>query len=227
MTQYRRYARAVALPGLLLAVAACASSGGFATGAPAPVIAQQQVEATAPAQPVHVVFAWSLRERDARFSGDGVARVQPQYLGRLDLFGPRGETYLEAAISGGQLRLPPGSPTDALPPAALLWAALGVLYPPDGATLVATSTEAGETRLEYARGDERWRFRLQNDMLRYAEWQDGASGRRTVEVEAGQGASFPARTLYRDWLAFRELELTLETIEYVDAFSEDIFRIPR
>lgn len=216
------------MPGLFLAfITACASSGGFATGEPAPLIAQQQVEATAPAQRLHVVFSWSLRDRDARFTGDGVARVQPPYRGRLDLFGPRGETYLEAAIDGESLRLPPGSPTDALPPAALLWAALGVLYPPDGATLVATSTDAGETFLEYARGDERWRFRLQDDMLRYAEWQDGASGRRTVEVEAGQGAAFPARTLYRDWLAFRELELTLETVEIVDAFSEDIFRIPR
>lgn len=227
MSQTCRYARAAALSAVLLTMAACASTGGFATGAPAPLIAQQQVDATAPSQPLHVMFAWTLRERDARFSGDGVARVQPAYRGRLDLFGPRGETYLEAAINGAELRLPAGAPSDALPPAALLWAALGVLYPPDGATLVATSTDAGETRLEYARGDERWRFRLQDDMLRYAEWQDGASGRRTVEVEAGQGTGFPARTLYRDWLAFRELELTLETIEHVDAFPDDIFRIPR
>lgn len=221
------------LPTLLLAAllptaGGCASGGAFASGPPAPLIAQQRVDATAPAEPLQIQFAWTLREREARFSGEGAARVQPRYSGRLDLFGPRGESYLSASIQDSELRLPPGTPEDVLPPPALLWAALGVLYPPTGASLVATSTDpAGETRLEYARGDERWRFRLQDDMLRYAEWQNGADGRRTVELEGDTGSGLPGRALYRDWIAFRELELTLQNVEEVDAFPEDIFRIPR
>ncbi len=217
-----------ALAGAVLLGAAGCAGGAFAGGPPAPLIAQQRVQATAPTQAVQITFDWTLREGDARFSGAGVARVQPPYMGRLDLFGPRGETYLQAALHHEALRLPPGAPADPLPPAAMLWAALGVLYPPAGATLVATSTDAhGETRLEYARGAERWRFRLQDDMLRYAEWQSGGDGRRTVELEGQSSAGLPQRALYRDWIAFRELELTLGNTEPVDAFPDEIFDVPR
>ncbi len=222
-----RRARPSAVPAVLLA-AACATGGDFATGEPAPRIAERLVAATAPAQPVHVEFDWSLRDREARFTGAGVARVQPPYRGRLDLFGPRGEAYLVAAIEAEQMYLPPGADAQALPPAALLWAALGVLYPPTGATLVGTSTTAdGETQLEYARGGERWRFRLRDDMLRSAEWQSGSDGRRTVELQGTVDPGLPQRALYRDWVAFRELELTIRTVEVSDAFSDDVFRIPR
>lgn len=222
-----RRARPLAAPALLL-VSACASGGDFAAGEPAPLIADRLVTATAPAQPVHIEFDWSLRDREARFTGAGVARVQSPYRGRLDLFGPRGEAYLTAAIDAEQMHLPTGADDQALPPAALLWAALGVLYPPTGASLVGTSTTAdGETQLEYARGGERWRFRLRNDMLRSAEWQSGSDGRRTVELEGVVAPGLPQRALYRDWVAFRELELTIRTVEVSDAFSDDVFRIPR
>ena len=212
---------------LVMIAGACASSREFAPGPPAPLIAQRLVSATAPARPLQIVFDWSLRDREARFSGAGAARVQPPYQGRLDLFGPRGETYLSAAVVDGQLRLPPGAPTDALPPAALLWAALGVLHPPADAELLGTSTSTEGTFLEYGRGDERWRFRLQDDKLRHAEWVSGADGRRTVELDGDGGSGLPQRALYRDWTAFRELELILTQIDEVDAFPDDIFTIPR
>ncbi len=211
---------------------ACASSGGFAEGGPAPLIAQNLVEATAVTAPLHVMFDWSLRDREARFNGAGSARVQPPYRGRLDLFGPRGETYLVAAIERGQMQLPPGADADALPPPALFWAALGVLYPPDGAELSGTSTSTGattgeETQLEYRLGDQRWRFRLVGDMLRSAEWQNGSNGRRTVELEGTVGPGLPQRARYRDWIAFRELELNIRSAEPTDAFSDDVFRVRR
>ncbi len=211
---------------------ACASSGDFAAGGPAPLIAQRLVEATAITGPLHVTFDWSLREREARYNGAGAARVQPPYRGRLDLFGPRGEAYLVAAIDHGRMQLPPGAEGDALPPPALLWAALGVLYPPEGAELTGTSTSAGgvadqETQLEYRRGDERWRFRLVGDMLRSAEWQNGSDGRRTVELEGTVSPGLPQRARYRDWIAFRELELNIRTAEPTEAFSDDVFRVPR
>jgi hypothetical protein len=209
------------------AAVSCASGGDFTTGEPAPLIARRVVEATAPARPLRIVFDWSLRDRDARFSGAGAARVQAVYRGRLDLFGPRGETYLRAALVGEQMSLPASAPADALPPPALLWAALGVLQPPADAELVGTSTNAGATFLEYRRGQERWRFRVQDDKLRYAEWLSGADGRRTVDLEGDGGFGLPQRALYRDWIAFRELELILTEIDEVDAFPDDIFFIPR
>ena len=211
-----------------LTATACASGGSFGGGPPAPLIAGRLIEQTAPSHALQIVFDWSLREREASFSGAGSARVQPPYQGRLDLFGPRGETYLRAALTGERMHLPPGAPADALPPAALLWAALGVLQPPADAELVGTSTDGtGGTRLEYRRGDERWRFRLQDDNLRHAEWLSGPDGRRTVELEGDGGFGLPERALYRDWIAFRELELILTQIEQVDALPDDIFAIPR
>ena len=228
---FRRQPVATRALGILVtacAATACASSGSFAGDSVAPLIAQQRVTATAPKRPLQVVFDWSLRERESRFTGSGAARVQPPYLGRLDLFGPRGETYLSAAIDGERMQLPAGAPADVLPPPAMLWSALGVLYPPADAELIGTSTNGtGEPRLEYARGRERWRFRVQDDMLRYAEWLNGADGRRTVELEGTAGPGVPARAVYRDWLAFRELELSVKTIEEVEAFSSDVFSIPR
>jgi len=223
--------RSVAIASVL-ATASCASSGSFASGGPAPLIAQRLVEATAVSAPMHVTFDWSLRDREARFNGAGAARVQPPYRGRLDLFGPRGELYLVAAIDGNNMELPVGAERDALPPPALLWAALGVLYPPDGARLTGTSTSGSsageqETRLEYQLGDERWRFRLVGDMLRSAEWQNGSDGRRTVELEGTVSPGLPQRARYRDWIAFRELELNIRTAEPTDAFSDDVFRVPR
>ncbi|NLG62917.1 MAG: hypothetical protein GX539_11805 [Candidatus Cloacimonetes bacterium] len=220
----------VALIGLLCA--ACASSGSFAAGGPAPLIAQRLVEATTVGEPLHITFDWSLREREARYNGAGAARVQPPYRGRLDLFGPRGETYLIATIDHGRIDLPQGAERDALPPPALLWAALGVLYPPDGAQLTGTSTtgegaEGQETQLEYRLGDERWRFRLVGDMLRSAEWQNGSDGRRTVELDGTISPGLPQRARYRDWIAFRELELNIRTAEPTEAFSDDVFRVPR
>lgn len=217
---------------VVLLSAACASSGGFAEGGPAPLIAQRLVEATAVSEPLHVTFDWSLRDREARFSGSGAARVQPPYRGRLDLFGPRGEVYLVATIERGSIQLPAGADREALPPPALLWAALGVLYPPDGAELTGTSTSTGtaeeqETQLEYRLGEERWRFRLVGDMLRSAEWQNGSDGRRTVELEGTGGPGLPQRARYRDWIAFRELELNIRTAEPTEAFSDDVFRVPR
>jgi len=226
-----RIRRSVVAIAMMLASASCASSGEFAAGSAAPLIAQRMIEATAVSAPMHLTFDWSLRDREARFNGAGAARVQPPYRGRLDLFGPRGELYLVAAINRSSMELPAGAERDALPPPALLWAALGVLYPPDGAQLTGTSTSEGsagqETQLEYRLGDERWRFRLVDDMLRSAEWQNGSDGRRTVELEGTLSPGLPQRARYRDWIAFRELELTIRTAEPTDAFSDDVFRVPR
>ena len=56
------------------------------------------VAATEPKQRLRIVFDWSLQERDAKFSGSGAIRTEPPYHVRLDLFGPRGEGYLSAAL---------------------------------------------------------------------------------------------------------------------------------
>ena len=57
----------------------------------------EAVRATAPSAPLHILFDWTAREPDARFTGRGVARVEPPYRARLDLFGPRALRSSEAS----------------------------------------------------------------------------------------------------------------------------------
>jgi len=208
---------------LLPLLAACAARSAPPPGPPDPASARAAVEATEPRRTVQLLFDWNLRERDARFSGRGVARVQPPYRARLDLFGPRGEGYLTAALVGGDLRLPPAVQNAPVPPPPLLWSALGVLWPPPGAELLATQRDGEVLRLEYAKGAERWRYRLEGGRLLYAEWLPAEGGRHTVELRHGDGDGPPREARYRDWAAYVELVLVLDSVEDVEAFPPDIW----
>lgn len=214
---------------LLSLLAACAPAAVQTPGPqgpPQPQLAQQLITATALQRPLQIVFAWTFTEENARFSGRGATRVEPPYRARLDLFGPRGETYLAAAAVGDTLRLPPNMATQLrsiVPPVALLWTALGVLRAPEGATLNSTAQRGDTLVLGYNRGDERWSFRSVAGRLQYAEWNGPNSGRRTVELRGTGAFSLPAVAVYRDWAAFRELTLTLEQANEAASFPADIW----
>jgi hypothetical protein len=191
---------------------------------PQPQLAQQVIDSTALRRSLHVVFSWTFTEENARFSGRGATRVEPPYKARLDLFGPRGETYLAAAAIGDELRLPPSLPAglrSVVPPIALLWTAMGVLRAPEGSTLQQTEQRGDTLVLRYARTDERWSFRTVRGKLQYAEWNGPDSGRRTVELRGAAAHNLPAVAVYRDWAAFRELTLTLEQVNEAASFPAD------
>jgi hypothetical protein len=178
---------------------------------------------TRPQVPLHVTFDWSLQDRDARFSGKGVVRIQPPWRARLDLFGPRGEGYLSAVLEDEELRLPGGAAGNLLPPPAFLWATLGAFREPPGTTLEVARTGADGVELAFSAGREQWQFRLSEDRLRRVEWQGPDGGRRTVELAGEAAHGLPDRGVYRDWLAFRELTLSVATVEQVDGFPPDIW----
>jgi hypothetical protein len=214
---------------LSVSVAGCASGGG-APPVRGPAVAAYEAEAvsaTAPARALHILFSWTLQDGDSRFSGRGATRLAPPLRARLDLFGPRGESYLSAALVDMELRLPAGAQDAPLPPPALFWAALGVFRAPVGAQLVGTQRDGGTTRLEYARGPERWRFRLEEGALRSAEWIGPDDGRRTIELTGGADHGLPRQAVYRDWRAFRELSLTLDEVNETEGFPADIWSIGR
>jgi hypothetical protein len=209
-------------------VTACAASAPAADPAgPAavdPAIAEAAIAETTLERPLNVVFAWTLQEREARFNGRGVTRYQPPARARLDLFGPRDETYLSAALVDMELRLPRGMPDVPLPPPPLLWSVLGVVRPPADARLTHAARSGDATELRYERGDERWSFRLERGVLRQAE-SNGPGGRRTVELTGDGGHGLPGRAVYRDWQAFRELRLELQEANEVDGFPQDIWNV--
>jgi hypothetical protein len=188
-----------------------------------PAVATTAVEATAPQRPLQVVFAWEAMEGDARFAGQGVARIQPEYRARLDLFGPRGDTYLSAALVDSDLRLPPGVPPVQIPPPPLLWAVLGVVAPPPGATLVGTREQTGRTELYYEVGGGILLYTLEGDTLRSARLEEPGR-RRLVELTGSAAHGLPARAVYRDAAAGVELMLNLERADEAESFPPDIWR---
>jgi hypothetical protein len=188
-----------------------------------PEIERQLIASTAPNKPLRITFDWSLQEREARFTGKGLARVQGPYHARLDLFGPRGEGYLSAALVDMEMRLPPGVKLGDLPipPPALYWSALGTFRPPEGATLKATKRDGNNVRLEYAAQNATWTFQFENGVMRRAEVNDSKRGKQTVELTPGAALGLPKQAVYRDWPAFRQLTLTLDQANNVDSFTPE------
>ncbi|HET9985668.1 MAG TPA: hypothetical protein VFQ38_18870 [Longimicrobiales bacterium] len=225
----RRAAVSRWIGGVLVVLAGCAPKAPAATAPasqPTPPVADVEVEraavaATALHQPVQLVFDWNMRDRDARFGGRGSARAEPDYKARLDLFGPRGEGYFSAAVVDTTLRVPAAvADRVPVPPPALLWSTLGVFHPPADARLAATRRQGDETRLDYTRGNERWRFTLVGGRLSRAEL-DRSGGRQTVELEGTAELGLPKRAVYRDYAAFRELTLTLDHANAAQPFPPD------
>lgn len=213
--------RSIRSLGILL-LAACAGTAPPATPSTIqPGVEEWAVNTTRPDDRLRLVFDWSLQEEQARFSGEGVARIDSGYRARLDLFGPRGETYLSAALVDDDLRLPPGAATNVLPPPALLWSVLGVVRPPQGAELIGAEGDSSSARIAYRAGDERWIFELRNSMLVRAEWTGPSQGRQTVEIRERGQRNLPSRVVYRDWRAFRELTLSLNQVNDAEPFPPE------
>lgn len=187
-----------------------------------PDVAVAAVERTAPDRPLQVVFDWTVMEGGARFSGSGAARIEPPYRARLDLFGPRGEGYLSAALVGSELRLPPGTGAVTLPPPAMMWAALGAILPPDDARLVGTRAAEDRTELYYDVDGSRLRYTLVDGRLRSAALEGG--GRRmAVELSGVVEPRLPRDAFYRDATARTELILRLERANEVESFPAEIW----
>jgi hypothetical protein len=63
-------------------------------------------------EPLQINFRWRLNEARQRHSGIGVARIEPPYRARLDLFTDDLESVVTAVLVDGSLVLPPGSRDD-------------------------------------------------------------------------------------------------------------------
>jgi len=219
---------------LFLAVLAGCATGGLAEPAgravPDPSAFERQLRlATLPGTPQQVNFAWSLDEGGSRVRGRGVVRHEAPQRIRLDLFGPRGETYLMAALVGEEYRLPSeATGAVALPSPSLLWAALGVLEPPVGASLSAATEAESRAELRYDTSNQEifaFTFVIESGEFRLSRIE--RAGRQgvieTVQVERAPDGSI-ARTRYRDWAGFRDLTLEVETVRIADPFPPNIWR---
>ncbi|CAN5829818.1 hypothetical protein BH23GEM6_BH23GEM6_25390 [soil metagenome] len=192
--------------------------------------AQSLQQATTPGVPRQANFEWILDEAGSRVRGRGVVRFVAPERQRLDLFGPRGETYLAAALVGEEFRLPPAAAQGfELPSPALLWSALGVIRPPAGAPLSSASMvddTVAVLRYQLA-GDEQLEFRAAHQAgqtrLLQVERRSRRGALETLRLEYGADGSL-ARTRYRDWSAYRDLVFETESIRDVTSFPENIWR---
>jgi len=213
----------------LLAVAGCQG----ATGSPGPTPpdldleaeAKRALGATMPESPVQITFDFRLREADLRFTGRGVARIEPPYRVRIDLFTKRGEGLFRAALVGSDLRIPQGVPRELAPPPALLWAALGVFRPDAGLRILGgRGGGSGPVTLRYG-GDagEDLRFRLAEGLLTRAEIHEDGHLIEEVDLELDESAQEVVETVYRNRALFLELTFTLKSVERVESFPADIW----
>lgn len=154
-----------------------------------------------------------------------MARVEPPYRARLDLFLGSGETVVRAALVDGELRLPPGAREGVLPPADLLWGVLGVFRPRFGIEMMgAERLEDGDLRLRYRYPDGTdLHFFVEDGRVRTMETQQGGRQVQRVDLVLEPGSRVPVEATYRDVTAFRELRLTRESVEIVEPFPPDIW----
>ena len=209
-----------------VALGACAQRGPevVAPTADAAGLADRLVSGTALDAPLRVLFAWSLNESGVRMHGRGVARVEPPYRARLDLF-YNGETIVRAALVDGELRLPPEAPEGILPPPDLMWGVLGVFRPEAGIELVgADDLTDGSVRLRYRYGDGRLlSYRVVDGRIESMEILDGGHVVQRVEVASADGSRYPEEATYRNLADFRELKLTRDSLERVGPYPPEIW----
>jgi len=211
----------------LLALAACGPQRLAVIGPvsdPEGAAVQLQGE-TGLQEPLQIVFAWQLNESGQRVRGRGVARVEPPYKARLDLFLDNGETVISAAMVDGDLRLPDGAPEDILPPPDLMWGALGVFRPHAGTRLLGAERLEGDgtlLRYGYADGTE-IHYEVLAGAVRTLEVLEGGRVVQRVSLEPEVGDRYPVEATYRHMGEFRELRLERQSLRVADPFDPDIW----
>ena len=176
-------------------------------------------------EPIRIDFSWQLNEAGSRLSGVGVARVEPPYKARLDLFLDNGETVISAALLESELRLPYGSRDDILPPVDLMWATLGVFRPVGDAALVGGDRlEDGSQRLRYEQTDGReLHYEVAAGTLQSVELLEGDHVVQSVRVSCSDDGRYPQEATYRNLTAFRELKIMRDALRLVEPFDPRIW----
>lgn len=167
-----------------------------------------------------IVFNWVLDEKGMTGKGEGVARVASPDSARLDFFLAGGIGAGAAILIGDSVRTPGSDMMRRLvPPAPLLWAALGRAAPPAVADTVAR-LDGATLRVDFGK-PVAWRLTFHADTLV-----------RMERVENGRVAEWVARRdsvhiNYRNEGAHRSLELTVTRLEPGQQFDASIWSLPR
>jgi hypothetical protein len=205
----------LAVLALCMAATACAPRLRPLAGAPAPM---RLPSAELPPGHRRIVFTWEMRDPEFHIRGEGVARLAAPDSARLDFFVGGGLGGGRAVLIGQSLRAPGGDLVRRLvPPAPLLWAALGRLALPPAAD-TAVRIDGGVLRADVG-APPAWRVTFRGDTLLRL---DRVSGDRIAEwVERPS----PDRVRYRHETARRDLTLVMQrVVEETSPFDATIWR---
>jgi hypothetical protein len=205
----------LAVLALCMAATACAPRLRPLAGAPAPM---RLPSAELPPGHRRIVFTWEMRDPEFHIRGEGVARLAAPDSARLDFFVGGGLGGGRAVLIGQSLRAPGGDLVRRLvPPAPLLWAALGRLALPPAAD-TAVRIDGSVLRADVG-APPAWRVTFRGDTLLRL---DRVSGDRIAEwVERPS----PDRVRYRHETARRDLTLVMQrVVEETSPFDATIWR---
>lgn len=170
-----------------------------------------------PPIPARLTFKWELNDNSLVARGDGVARLGPPEHARVDLFlGGGFGAAASAILVGDSLIVPPGSRgLELVPPAPLLWAALGRLaLPAVSDTIIRVS---GDTLRASLGVPVQWRITSIGGQLTRVE---RIAGGRIVEwVERN-----PGKRVRYELSGRRSLVLDIEIQQPVAQFDPSIWR---
>jgi hypothetical protein len=166
--------------GILVLLAACTPAAAPLKGVLAPDRSLPSIGM--PTGHRHIVFRWDYREGDIAARGDGAIRTAAPDSARLDFFLGGGLGAGGAILIGDSLRTPHANLARRyIPPAPLMWAALGRLaIPPLPDTVVRVDGEL--TRADIGRPLQ-WRVALKGDTL--VELDHISDGRITESLTRG------------------------------------------
>ena len=168
-----------------------------------------------------IVFNWEVSQYTMATRGDGAARIAFPDSARLDFFLGGGISGGQVVLIGDSLLTPPGAEGQKglIPPATLLWAALGrVALPnlPDTVIRVEGTTLRADIGRPVA-----WRLSFHGDsLIRVERVQDG-------RVAEWVDRSNPSHIEYRNEGARRTLQLTVTKSEDGGDFDAAIWRLDR
>ncbi|MEO7043236.1 MAG: hypothetical protein ABI035_13325 [Gemmatimonadaceae bacterium] len=170
-----------------------------------------------PPTPQKLTFNWELNDNSIVARGDGVARLGPPDHARVDLFLGGGFGAAAAAVLvGDSLIVPPGARgLDVVPPAPLLWAALGRLsIPPVSDTVIRVS---GDTLRASVGNPVAWRITSIDGQL--VRLERISSGRIVEWVERN-----PGKKVRYELSGRRSLVLDIQNQQPVAQFDASIWR---
>lgn len=160
-----------------------------------------------PAGHTRIVFDWRYEDADLHTRGDGAVRTASPDSARLDLFLEGGLGTAVAILIGDNLRAPgPDAVRKLIPPAPLLWAALGRLDVPAAADTVAR-LDGDTLRIDIGRGTV-WRVTVGRSGL--ARLERIENGRIVQSVRRADDS----HVRYYDATARRTLELTITRVDH-------------